>query len=161
MSAIGSYDVLNRIRFERCIEAAQNVRTGTAGKWIFKSTRLSGTAQLLEAWRAAVLKSVEFDYSGYALGAYLDAQLEINKLKLVDEDSRLARALGKLFTAAFVFDAPRSLPGLPEDALHAFCRSEYGEDDPSTIEAIGAAHAFYQRGLMEISPDTLVAFLIR
>ena len=42
MSAIGTYEVLNRSDFQRCLDAARNIRTETSGTWLFKTTRTSG-----------------------------------------------------------------------------------------------------------------------
>jgi hypothetical protein len=161
VSALGSYEVLNRVRFAGCLALARNVRAETTGKWIFKSTRITGVAEFNEAWRASVLQAVHFDHSGYVLGNYVDAQLAINQTQLIDEQSEPARILSAVFTAAFVFDTSRSLPDLPEEKLNAFCRAEYDHDAPGMIEAIKAAHAFYARGLTEITPENLVVFVIR
>lgn len=60
-----------------------------------------------------------------------------------------------------MFDSACTLPDLSEEKLHAFCRTEYGEDAPGMIEAIRAAHSFYVRGLEEITPENLVVFVIR
>src|ERR1700752_2396880 len=104
MSAIGTYEVLNRRHFERCLEAARNIRTETTGKWLFKSTTTIGVPEFMQAWQTAVQKKVVFDYSGYVLGNYLDAQLTLNQSVLADEQSEVARILAKVFTAAFVFE---------------------------------------------------------
>jgi hypothetical protein len=161
MSAIGSYEILKRSEFANCFELARNIRTETTGKWFLKNTRVSGRTEFLEAWRASILKQVDFDYSGYVLGQYLDAQLEINQARLFDEDSEPARILGSVFTAIFVFEEPLTLPELPVDKLQAFCRDEYGEEGPEIIEPFKAAHNFYARGLKEITPENLVVFVIR
>jgi hypothetical protein len=95
------------------------------------------------------------------LGNYLDAQYAVNGLRLFDEESATAVALTKVFTAAFVFDAPRTLPELPEGKLQTYARDEYGEDGQDLIEPIRAAHAFYARGMTAITPENLVVFIIR
>jgi hypothetical protein len=160
MSAVGSYQVLKRSTFAACVEAARNVRSWTTGVWIFKRTRTSGLAEFTATWDASVSKTVDFDYSGWALGQYLDAQRAINQRELFDEQSELGRTLARVFTAAFVFDTPMTLPDLPANELDAYCRGEYEQDGPAMAEAITAAHAFYAQGLMEITPENLVAFVI-
>src|SRR4051794_30590647 len=84
VSAIGSYEVLNRGQFAACLDLARNIRTETTGKW-FRKSQIVGAAEFEEAWRSSVLKTVGFDDSGYVLGNYLDAQLVINQTRLVDE----------------------------------------------------------------------------
>ncbi len=74
MSAIGSYSVLDRSDVADCLARARAVRSETAGRWIFKQTRVHGMEEFRRAWRAAVRKRVDFEYSGYVLGNYLDAQ---------------------------------------------------------------------------------------
>lgn len=161
MSAIGSYEVVNRTRFAECLALARNVRTETTGKWIFKNTRTVGVEEFNDAWRAAVLKRADFDYSGYVIGDYLDAQLEVNDLSLHDEESEVGQTLSRVFTDAFVFDSARPLPELAEQKLQEFCRSEFEEEADEMVEAIRAAHAFYERGFGEITPENLVVFIIR
>ena len=161
MSAIGSYEVLTRDGFAASLDAARNVNTETAGKWIFKTTKEKGRDAFDAAWQTALIECVDFDYSGYVLGNYLDAQYEINGLRLFDEESESAQALCKVFTAAFIFESPRTLPELPPDKLEAFCRAEYPTDGPELIEPLQAAHAFYARGLSEITNAHLVVFVIR
>jgi hypothetical protein len=161
MSAIGSYEVLTRDGFTTCLVAARNIHPETTGKWIFKSTQVKGREAFDAAWAAALVDAVDFDYSGYVLGNYLDAQFAINNLRLFDEESEPALALAKVFTAAFVFDAPRTLPELPADKLEAFCRDEYNEDGQELIEPFRAAHAFYAEGIAAITAANLVVFVIR
>jgi hypothetical protein len=160
MSAIGSYSVVGRIEFPGCLARARDVRTETTGRWIFKQTRVVGIDEFKRAWRAAVRKSVDFEYSGYALGNYLDAQTTINGVRLFDEQSDAGRAFCQVFTAAFVFEQPVQLPELPPQGLMAFCREEHGEDAQGMTEAINAAHVFYMRGLAEITSENLVVFVI-
>ena len=161
MSAIGSYEVLNRGQFPVCVGLARNVRTETTGKWIFRKTRIFGMKEFEQAWRASLVQTVDFEYSGYVLGNYLDAQLAINSTRLIDEHSETARLLSMVFTAGFVFEEPLPLPTLAEQKLHDFCQTEYGKDAPGMIEAITAAHSFYTRGLREITSVNLVVFVIR
>jgi hypothetical protein len=161
MSAIGSYVVLRRGAWQGCLALAQNVRIQTTGRWIFKQSRVAGTEEFRRAWQAAVVLEAEFDHSGYVLGNYLDAQQAVNGVALVDEQSQPAKALSKVFTAGFFFDAPVVVPDLPAEELLAFCREEYGGDAPGMVEAITAAHRFYLRGLAEISPEHVVVFVIR
>ncbi len=160
MSAIGSYAVLMRGELRGCLALTQSVRAQTTGRWIFKQTQVIGIEEFRRAWRAAVVREVDFDHSGYVLGNYVDAQQAINGIQLIDEQSEGARALSRIFTAAFLFDAPVSLPDLPAERLLAFCRKEYGGDAAEMIEALTAAHLFYQRGLAEITPEHLVVFVI-
>ena len=95
------------------------------------------------------------------LGNYLDAQRAINQIVMFNEQSEAGRALSKVFTAAFPFDAPFSPPPLSPERLLAFCREEYGADAPAMVEAIQAAEAFYRRGLAAIGPGSVVVFIIR
>ena len=106
MSVIGSCEVLDRVRFEQCMDFARKVRTETTGKWIFKTSTVSGLAAFHPAWDAAVLRRVDFDHSGYVLGTYLDVQLAMNDASLFDDESERAEILCGVFTAAFVFDTP-------------------------------------------------------
>jgi hypothetical protein len=161
VSAIGSYEVLDRTAFATCLDLARQVRSETTGKWIFKSSRVVGLEQFTAAWNAAVRQAVDFGYSGYVLGNYLDAQEAVNGRRLFDEQSEIGGTLARVFTAGFVFDAPVALPELPADRLAAFCRDEYGEDASEAVPAIMSADAFYRRGLAEITPETLVVFVIR
>jgi hypothetical protein len=161
MSAIGSYEVLTRDGFAASLDAARNVNIETSGRWIFKTSKEKGRDAFDAAWQAALVEYVDFDYSGYVLGNYLDAQYEINGLRLFDEESEAAQALSKVFTAAFIFESQRTLPDLPPDRLEAFCRAEYPTDGPELIEPLQAAHSFYARGLSAITNANLVVFVIR
>ena len=49
MSTLGSDEVLERARFEHCIDLARNVRTKTTGKWIFKTSTVSGLTEFHRA----------------------------------------------------------------------------------------------------------------
>lgn len=160
MSAIGSYAVLDRAQFQRCLDAARGIRPETTGKWLFKRTETVGAPEFMATWHASVRKDVRFGYSGYVLGNYVDAQREINQAQLADEESEVARALGRAFTAVFVFDAPVALPDLPQAKLEAYCRDEYGDEGTELLEPITAAHGFFAQGLAEITPDALVVFII-
>ena len=161
MSAIGSYEVLSRAGFEDCLAAARSVRPEAAGTSIFKKTEARGLEEFQATWNSSVIERVDFEYSGYVLGNYLDAQLEINQLQLFDEESEEALTLGKVFTSAFVFHRAVPLPDVPEDKLEAFCRHEYDADGADLLEPLRAAHEFYARGLEAITPDNLVVFVIR
>lgn len=161
MSAIGSYEVLTRDGFAACLDAARRVCTEATGRWIFKTTPVEGRAAFDLVWGAARVDAVDFAYSGYVLGNYLDAQLAINNLRLFDDESETAMALGRVFTAAFVFDAPRTLPELPAEKLEAFCREEYNEVSHDLIEPLRAAHAFYAEGIAAVTAANLVVFVIR
>jgi hypothetical protein len=160
VSAIGRYAVLNRSKFDACVNAARDVRSQTSGMWIFKRTEVIGVGEFKKLWDASVSKTVDFDYSGYVLGQYLDAQSVINERVLFDEESELGRTLAKVFTAAFVFDKSIVLPALPASALDAYCREEAEDDGPAMVEAMTAAHAFYAQGLKEIDSETVVVFVI-
>jgi hypothetical protein len=130
MSAIGSYEILSRDGFASSVARAREIRSESTGTWIFKSTRVVGVEEFADTWRAATRRRVDFDHSGYVLGNYLDAQEAVNGVRLFDEQSEVAAALCRAFTAAFVFDAPVALPALPYAELESFCRTEY-EDDAS------------------------------
>jgi hypothetical protein len=162
MSAIGSYALVSRADFPTCLARARQVHTETSGKWVFKKSQTVGIEEFKKAWQAALVREVDFDYSGYVIGNYLDAQSAVNEAVLIDEHSEVSTALSKVFTAGFPFEAPVALPELQQEKLFHFCREEYGEDDAAgMVEAINAAHSFYQRGLGEITPEHLVVFIIR
>jgi hypothetical protein len=160
MSAIGKYALVNRQAWQRCLAAARSVRPETTGKWLWKKTQVVGVEEFDARWREAVVRNVDFDYSGYVLGNYLDAQESINETRLVDEQSDDLRILSTVFTAAFPFEMPVPLPELPLEKLVAYCREEYDNDADGMIEAITAAHAFYRQGLAEITSEHMVVFLI-
>jgi hypothetical protein len=101
VSAIGSYEVLERREFARCLDLARSIRNETSGKWIFKRTEVKGVAEFQQAWKAAVLERDDFDYSGYVLGNYLDARLAVNGFQPFDEQSDVGRLLSRGFTAGF------------------------------------------------------------
>ena len=161
MSAIGSYAVLRRRDFAACLDRARNIRSESSGKWLFKKTVVVGVSEFNQAWQAALVEEVNFDYSGYVLGNYLDAQLAVNQIQLADEQSEVASTLCKVFTAAFPFDAPVTLRVLASEPLLVFCQQEYGNDAQGMVEALRAAHLFYQKGLSTISSENLVIFIIR
>jgi hypothetical protein len=162
MSAIGSYVVINRTKFAECLELARHIHSETSGKWMFKRTQVVGLEEFGEAWKQAVLKEANFEYSGYVVGNYLDAQKAVNSIDLVDQQSEVMTVLCKAFLAAFVFEEPMTLPVLQPQELLEFCREEYGDDDSqSAVEAITAAGEFYRQGLEEITNDLLVVFLIQ
>ena len=85
----------------------------------------------------------------------------MNQIQLAKEQSEVSRALCKVFTAAFPFEAPVTLPELASEPLLAFCQQEYGNDAHGIVEALKAAHLFYQRGLSNSTAETLVIFVIR
>ena len=161
MSAIGSYIVINRLKFSDCLELARQIHSEHSGKWMFKKTQVVGLDEFKAAWSHSVLKEVSFDYSGYVIGNYLDAQKAVNNVDLADEQSEVMSVLCKAFLAAFVFEQPTTLPELSPENLLNFCREEYGENDSeSAFEAINAAHDFYKRGLSETTAENLVVFLM-
>jgi hypothetical protein len=161
MSAIGSYEVLRRVTFADCLAAARGVRPEPTGTSIFKKAEGKALDEFQARWTSSVIERVDFEYSGYVLGNYLDAQQEINQLQLFDEESEEATTLNKVFTAAFVFHRAVPLPEMPDDKLEAFCRHEYDADGADLLEPLRAAHEFYARGLDAITPDNLVVFVIR
>jgi hypothetical protein len=161
MSAVGSYAVLRRLNFAACLDHARNIRSESSGKWLFKKTIVVGISEFEQAWRSAVVEEVHFDYSGYVLGNYLDAQLAVNQIQLADEQSEIASTLCKAVTAAFPFDAPVTLPELATEPLLAFCQQEYGNDAQGMADALRAAHLFYEKGLSNITSEKLVIFIIR
>ena len=91
----------------------------------------------------------------------IDVQLAMNDASLFDDESELALILCRVFTAGFVFDTPATLPELSDEKISTYCRTEYADTRPEMIEALGAAHSFYQRGLAEVTPENLVVFVIR
>ena len=161
MSAIGSYAILRRSHLPACADGALRIRSESTGKWPFRTKAVVGIDEFDEAWQAAVVEEVSFDYSGYVLGNYLDAQQAVNQTQITDEQSELTRALCKVFTAAFPFEAPVALPELASELLLAFCQEEYGSDAQGMFEALMAAHSFYQKGLSNITSENLVIFIIR
>jgi hypothetical protein len=66
MSAIGSCGVLKRHNFTACLVRAQNIRSESTGKWLFKKTAVAGISEFEHAWQAALVEEVTFDYSGYS-----------------------------------------------------------------------------------------------
>jgi len=161
MSAIGSYAVLRCRNFAACVEHARHIHSESGGKWLFKKTTVVGVNEFKQAWQAALVEEVNFDYSGYVLGNYLDAQLAVNQIQLADEQSEMASTLCKVFTAAFPFDAPVTLPELAPEPLLVFCQQEYGNDAQGMVEALRSAHLFYAEGLSKIASENLVIFIIR
>jgi hypothetical protein len=163
MSALGSYAVLRRERFAECVRLAADVRTEVTGKWIFRQQVTRGREKFNAAWGGALVEEAPFDYSGYVLGNYLDAQEHVNGFPSgAVERSAAAVALNKVFTAAFPFEqAPQPFPALEEAKLRAFCESEYGGDAGGMVEAIRAAHEFYRAGLARLSEAHVVLFVIR
>jgi hypothetical protein len=105
MGAIGSYAILRRSDFPACVE-------------------VHFTFVRNPPWQAAVVEGAHFDYSGYVLGNYLDAQQVVNQIQVVNEQSEVARALCKMFTAAFPFEVPVTLPDLAPEPLFEFCRED-------------------------------------
>jgi hypothetical protein len=161
MSAIGSYVLISRTKFAECLELVRNVHSETTGKWVLKKTRVVGMEEFKEAWSKAVITEVDFDCSGYVLGNYLDAQKVVNNIELVDEQSEVMTVLAKVFTAGFLFEQSISLPDLPSQQLLEFCREEYADEAAGMLEALNGAHAFFERGLGEITAENLVVFLIQ
>jgi hypothetical protein len=161
MSAIGSYEVLSRAAFDDCLAAARGIRPETSGASILQKTEIKGLDQFQAKWTSSVVERVDFGYSGYVLGNYLDAQHEINQLQLVDEESEESTTLSRVFTAAFVFHRAVALPEMSDDKLEAFCRHEYDADGADVLEPLRAAHEFYARGLEAITANNLVVFVIR
>ena len=163
MSAIGSYVVLRREGFRECIRLAADVRKEVTGKWIFKKPVTRGRDEFNAAWAAALVEEVDFEYSGYVLGDYLDAQERLNGVRTEErEQSAAALLMNKLFTAAIPFEeTPAPFPAIEEQALHEFCQDQYGNDVDSMYQAIQAAHEFYGRGLARLSEAHVVMFVMR
>ena len=162
MSAIGSYAVIRRSEWPACLARARDIRTETTGRWVFTQTREVGREAFATAWQAALVREEPFDQSGYAIGNYLDAQDAVNGTHYLDAQHDVEHALGRVFTAGFMFDAPEAFPDLDRDRLLAFCQSEYGDEEAAgMVEAIGAAAAFYRKGMAEVTPEHLVVFVIR
>ena len=163
MSAIGSYAVLRREGFRKCLWLAADVRTEVSGKWFFQKQVTHGRAEFDAAWSAALVEESHFEYSGYVLGNYLDAQEQINRIRAGELDqSAAARALHRVFTGAIPFEeVPAVVPVFEEQALRAFCRSEYGDDADNMYQAIQAAHEFYGRGVARVSEACVVVFVIQ
>jgi hypothetical protein len=103
MSAIGSYIVLRRNQVPGCVDRTLHIRPESTGKWLFKKTEVVGISEFERAWRAALVEEVSFDYSGYVLGNYLDAQLAVNQIQLANEQSEVSRALCKVFYGRLSF----------------------------------------------------------
>jgi|GEM_PF-1864319 len=161
MSAIGSYAVLRRSGYAKCLELARNIKTETTGKWIFKVSKVVGVEEFQKEWLESLVEEVDFNYSGYIVGNYLDAHDEISG-PLYDQNSEPCSLLAKVFTAAFPFEESYRFPELPSDKLLAFCSDEYGEaDSQGMAKAIKAAEPFYSEGIGKISTENLVVFIIR
>src|SRR5690348_8081610 len=139
MSAIGSCAVLRRAAFAECVECAKSMET--SGRWVFKTSRMVGMQEFEAAWAKALVEEVSFNYSGYVIGNYLDAQEHVNSLPNRYEHTETALALCKAFTAAFPFEKSETFPALPKDKLLVWCREEYGKEADGMAEAIEAAHA--------------------
>ena len=154
MSAIGSYAVLKRHQYPVCLQRAREVRSETSGKWFFKKTEIVGVNEFKQAWQAALADEVSFDYSGYVLGNYLDAQDSVNQIRLANEQSDEARVLCKVFTAAFPFHAAMTLPEFTPDSLLAFCQEE--RDQPFNF-----LHAARHRSAVSMAGKRLPSCSIR
>jgi hypothetical protein len=63
------------------VRLAADVRTDVTGKWIFKKPVTRGRDAFNAAWAAALVEEVDFEYSGYVLGDYLDAQERVNGVR--------------------------------------------------------------------------------
>jgi hypothetical protein len=139
------------------------MRTEVTGKWIFKKPVTRGRDEFNAAWAAALVEEVDFEYSGYVLGDYLDAQGTSQRRpnrgtgavrgSPVDEQAVHSRHTFE--------ERPAPFPAIEEQALHAFCQDEYGGDADSLYQAIQAAHEFYRRGLARLSETHVVMFVIR
>ena len=96
MSAIGSYAILRCRNFAACVEHARHIHSESSGKWLFKKTAVVGVNEFKQAWQAALVEEVNFDYSGYVLGNYLDAQPAANQIQPADEQFEIASTLCKV-----------------------------------------------------------------
>jgi hypothetical protein len=115
MSAIGSYAVPRREGFRECVRLAADVRAEVSGKWIFQKQVTRGRDEFNAAWVSALVEEeAHFEYSGYVLGNYLDAQEQVNGVPAGElERSPTAVALHRVFTAAIPFeDTPTPFPVL-------------------------------------------------
>jgi hypothetical protein len=140
--------------------AARGVVSETTGKWIFRKSRTSGLDEFWSCWRAAKLRELDYDYSGYVLGNYIHAQQAINHFRVIDDQSDIVRTLGRIFTAAYPFEEAVLLPELAAGDLADFCHYEYADDAADMLEAIRAAHVFYQRGFSQVTDRHMVVFVI-
>jgi hypothetical protein len=160
MSAIGSYVVLRRQVLATCIERANEIRTESTGRWIFRRMKSVGMEEFTNAWASAIVETVSFEHSGNALGYYLDAQEDINRVEHSVDETPAARAISKAFPHAFLFETRRRFAELPPDRLAAWCREEYGEEGQDLLPAVQAAHRFFAEGLARVDEENAVAFII-
>ncbi len=120
MSAIGSVVFLRRQAFAGVVESAAAVRSERAGWGPFKKLVTHGRDAFDQAWAAAVVEEVTFNFSGYVLASYLGAQRSLSGFAAADlEDSVAARALANIFTAAIPLEHPASLPDLPQFVVNS------------------------------------------
>jgi len=155
MSAIGSYVVLRRSAFPACVAAAANIHKETTGKWLFKSATVVGQDAFEQAWKDAIVDEQDFEYSGYVLAYFLEAQRDLNKIPLTGDTP-----LENFFSTAFPFEERRTFPPFDEAALRSWCEKGYGEEADELLEPILAAHRFFEEGLNRIDQEHVVVFLI-
>lgn len=160
MSAIGGWTRMTAANLDRCLALAAGVRQETKRRLLGTKTVTVGLSEFHDAWSAATLEEVDFDYSGYVLAQYFLAQGAINGF--ADPfDTADAQALSKVFTGAFpVRSRTTTFPPLPPDELRRFCAEEYRGDADGMVEAIAAADAFFRRGIESIGEGEAVVFSI-
>lgn len=154
MSAIGKCAILKRDLVEECAARARAVHKETIGLF-FKKTVTVGKEEFREAWRRALVEEDHFDFSGYALGEYLDAQKELNGFEFAERGP-----FDKVFTAGFRFDQPVNLPQISNEKLKAYCDEQFGADAPTALEAFKSADKFYRRNLAKIDAGRVAVFII-
>lgn len=161
MSTIGSCVILNRSGFEYCLELARNIKSGPQKPVSSEPSNGMVVEDFHRNWNSHIVEEITFDYSGYALGNYIDAQGVINGIETFGDDTEAAELLAKIFMAGFPFERPVDFPDLPDDKLEQFCREEFGTDDAQAMtEAIYAAHEFYRQGLLKVTTETVAVFVI-
>ncbi|HEX5411707.1 MAG TPA: hypothetical protein VFZ27_07570 [Terriglobia bacterium] len=134
MSAVGGYAVLRRAAFAECVELAKSITRKHEFRWPFKDSLTIGMEEFKAAWDAALMEKVEFGYSWYAIGNYLDAQEQVNSAPNRHERTEAALALSRAFTAAFPFEEKKNFAEFPPDKLLAWCRKEYANDAGNMAE---------------------------
>lgn len=155
MSAIGSFVVLRRDDFEKCLMVANSVAS---------NAEQQAREVFLDSWSAAIGFEKFFSGSGYALGYFLDCQNAINDVfehsQELDQTTE-GKLLSRFFVAAFPFLEPTApLPPLDGQKLHEYCLTEWPEAAHEMQAAIKEAERFFCTGL-EHTDNAIVVFLIR
>lgn len=161
MSTIGSCVILNRSGFRDCLDVARNIQSDPRNDTPSQPANQPAVEDFHRSWNIHIVEEITFDYSGYVLGIYMDAQSVINGVATFFDDNEEADLLAKIFIAGFPFERSFFFPDLPADKLQEFCQREYGEDDAQSMtEAINAAHEFYRQGLLKVTTDSVAVFVI-